>query len=205
MRAAWIVLLAGCGFESPLAMSPMNDAPDTPPDAPVDNASFDYKLCPASYNAQLPGPSRYRLITNGHSAWDHSATCNADLPQATHLVVLETMQEFTNVKAFVDGLPNNAIVHNAVWIGGVQPKTVAKPDEGWLAFDGTPLIKAWDTTTREPNDGSGETDHSEQFVFYEHNRPGLADVPGNTNSAVLCECDGKPVDASVASLINSNH
>jgi hypothetical protein len=202
MRFAWILLVAGCGFESPLTGEPGGTGGTEEPSPPTD-AGFDYAQCPPSYNAALPGPSRYRLIATGHSAWDHGTACSMDLPGATHLVVLETMTEFTNVKGLVDSAATNAIVHNAVWIGTVQPRAVTLPTEGWLALDGAPLITAWDLG--EPNDGGNEGDHNEQFVFYEHNRLGLADVPGNTNSGALCECDGKPIDPAVAALIASYH
>jgi hypothetical protein len=196
MRVAWIALVAGCGFQSPVADPSMGGTAGAPPDS-----GFDYATCPASYNVPLPGPTRYRLIATGRAAWDHSDACNADLPGATHLVVLETMPELLSVSGFVT---TNAptIAGNSIWVGGVQLRTALLPRDGWLGFDGAPLIDMWDSG--EPNDGGGtETDHSEQFVFLENARL-LADRPGNTNLGALCECDGKPVAAIAAAAILAN-
>jgi hypothetical protein len=193
MRVAWVALAVGCGFQS--SPAPSADPGDGP---------FDLALCPESYNATLPGPSRYRLISASGSASNQIDACDQDLPGATHLVILETMPEFTSVKGFVDGFADNAIAHNAVWIGGVQQRSALLPGQGWLGFDGAPLLVAWDPDTHEPNDGGGLEDRGEQFVFYEHNRKGLADVPGNMNSGALCECDGKPITASAMAAIDSN-
>lgn len=187
MRVAWIALVAGCGFQSPGPT--VGGTATTPPDS-----GFDYATCPASYNVPLPGPTRYRLIPEGRAAWTHSDACNADLRGATHLVVLETMPELLSVSAFVDNV-TTVTADNAVWIGGVQLRTALVPSDGWLGFDAAPLIAAW--APGEPNDGTTETDHSEQFVYLQRDRRYLADKPGDTGAGALCECDGKPV-ASVA-------
>ena len=198
MRLAWLLVVAGCGFQSPIASTGGSGGADGPA-AP--DAGFDYALCPASYNAALPGPSRYRLLIDGHVAWAHSDTCSTDLPGATHLVVFEAMPELLSVSALVN-TPPLGIAGNAIWVGGVQPRTVLLPGDGWLGYDGAPLISAWDTG--EPNDGGTETDHSEQFVFLERNRHYLADRPGNTNLGALCECDGKPVAANATAAITAS-
>jgi len=173
---------------------------DDPPGAGPDSG-FDYAQCPASYNVQLFGPTRYRLIPEGNSAWQQSDTCMVDLPGATHLVVLETMPEVMAVSIFVDTSPT-IIAGNAVWVGGVQQRTEQLPDFGWLAFDGAPLIAAW--AAGEPNDGGSELDHSEQFVVLERTRRYLADRAGITSFGALCECDGKPVAAGAADAITAN-
>jgi len=175
---------------------PGEDSPGSP------DSGYDYALCPSSYNVQLPGPTRYRLVPEGQAAWTHSDTCNADLPGATHLVVLETMHEVMAVSGFVDTTPTT-IAGNAVWVGGVQQRTAQLPDFDWLGFDGAPLIPAvW--ATGEPNDGSNESDHGEQFVVLERTRRYLADMPGSTSSGALCECDGKPVAPSAVAAITTN-
>jgi hypothetical protein len=193
MRVAWVALVAGCGFQS--------NVPDVGgTGAEIPGSGFDYALCPASYNVQLPGPSRYRLLPAGHPAWEQSDTCNQDLPGATHLVVLETLPELLSVSAFVDN-PVTITAANAVWIGGVQLRSAVLPGDGWLSFDGTSLIDAW--KPGEPNDGTVE-DHGEQFVFLERGQRYLADKPGTTSSGALCECDGKPVAATAAAAITAN-
>jgi len=164
------------------------------------DSGYDYALCPASYNVQLPGPSRYRLLPAGHPAWEQSDACNADLPGATHLVVLDTIPELLSVSAFVDN-PVTITAANAVWIGGVQLRTAVQAGDGWLRFDGAPLTEGWNSG--EPNDGTVE-DHGEQFVSLERGQRYLADKPGATNSGALCECDGKPIAQNAADAILSN-
>lgn len=197
MRFAWVVLVAACGFQS-RAAPPTGDAEVEKPDAAN---VFDYGTCPASYNiTTIPGPTRYRLISAGHPAWEQSDACNADMPGMTHLAVLETMTELMNVSTFVNS-PADTAPGQQVWVGGVQLRTAMTPSAGWLGFDGAALINAWDPG--EPNDGSNEDDHSEQFIFLEMARR-LADRPGNTGLGALCECDGKPLPQNVVDAITAN-
>jgi hypothetical protein len=54
-------------------------------------------------------------------------------------------------------------------------------------------------------DGGGtETDHREQFAMLERNHDALSDLPGNTSSGALCECDGKSLLADVIATIEAN-
>ena len=193
MRVAWIALVAGCGFQS--------NVPDVGgTGAEIPDSGFDYALCPTSYNVQLPGPSRYRLIANGHPAWEQSDACNRDLPGATHLVVFETMPELMAVSAFVDD-PGTTVARNAIWIGAVQLRTAVLASDGWLRFDGAPLIDGW--ASGEPNDGTIE-DHGEQFAFLGRTLRYLVDLSGGTDNGALCECDGKPVAQNATDAILSN-
>src|SRR5215468_9191095 len=127
MRVAWLawISLMGCGFEGPPLPGQVFTA----------DAGFDVAGCPANYNADLPGPSRYRLIPDGHPVWVQNDACVADMTGATHLVVLSSMAELSAVSALV-GAPPVGIAGNAVWVGAVQPLTAMRPDEGWLGFDG---------------------------------------------------------------------
>ncbi len=200
MKTAWILLVAGCGFQSPPGMPGETDGSDGTATAP--DASFDYASCPASYNVTaLPGPSRYRLIIDGHRAWEQSDACNQDMPVATHLVVIETTQELAAVVAFVK-TPGAGIAGNALWIGGVQPKTARFPSDGWLGFDGQRLINGWGVG--EPNDkGNDENNHEEQFVKMQQDKAYFIDTAGTDNIGALCECDGKSIAPTVASVIDS--
>lgn len=203
MRAAWISFIAGCGFQAQIATPDGAGAAAAAPDS-----AFDVAACPASYSTVLSGvsgPSRYRVITSGGKAADQSDACNRDLEGATHLIVLDSMPELVAVAALVDSAPDNAIAHNAVWVGGVQPRTAAQPRDQWLGFDDLPLIDQW--AGGEPNDGAGgpgESDHSEQFVMVEHNKHYLTDAANSTTSGALCECDGRPVGAIATTTIASN-
>jgi hypothetical protein len=196
MRAAWVVFITGCGFHSPAGATDATSAD-------LDAASSNSVQCPMSYNAPIPGPSRYRLIYDGHRAWEHSDACNMDMPGATHLVVIETPKELDDVKRFVAN-PGIGITKGGVFLGGVQLKTATSPDEGWLGFDGAPLFNGWGSS--EPNDsGDGnEGNHQEQFVEMAQSTLFFIDVAGTDMFGALCECDGKPVAQNAADAIAAN-
>jgi hypothetical protein len=203
MRATWILLLAGCGFQAQLAALDGTRGGASAPDA-----AFDFAACPGTYNTALPGlpaqpaPSRYRLIVNGGPAANQSDLCNDDMSGATHLVVLDSMEELVAVAALVDAAANNAITHNSVWVGGVQSNMAKAPSDAWLGFDDQPLIPRW--AQGEPNDGGGTEDHMEQFVLVLRGKPYLTDATRNTSSGALCECDGRAVGPMAAEAIAAN-
>lgn len=209
MRAAWILFIAGCAFQAQAVPTE-----GTGGAGPVPDAGFAFASCPATYTTVLPGlpaspePSRYRLIATPGKATDQIAACNGDLQGATHLVVLESMPELIAVAALIDGMPDNAIAHNAVWVGGVQQRSALRPDQSWLGFDDHPLTDQW--ASGEPNDGGGdiantELNHSEQFVVVERGKHYLTDVARDTGSGALCECDGKPVGPMATATIADNN
>jgi hypothetical protein len=187
MRVAWVVVIAGCGFQAqPVA----DDGSSAVPDG---GAAFDYARCPATYNADLPGPSRYRLIIDGRPAWEQSDACMGDMSGATHLVVLDSQDELVKVAALVNA-PPMGIAGNAIWIGAVQLRSATRPGDGWIWFDGATLTSGWHSG--EPNDGGGprgEGDHSEQFIKLQQGRTYYTDAAGSDSNGALCECDGKPI------------
>lgn len=193
MRSALIILIAGCGFKSPAGAIDATSAD-------LDAAGFDFAQCPASYNVALPGPSRYRLIATGHRAWEQSDACKQDLPGATHLAVIEIDKELADIKTFISN-PGVGIASDGLYLGGVQLRTATSPSDGWLGFDGVPLINGWGGG--EPNDGGGgEGNHEEQFVEMARTALYFIDVGGNESFGALCECDGKPVAATVAAAVD---
>ena len=192
MRVAWVswIVLVGCGFAGPPIEGQVLAA----------DAGFDAARCPATYNADLPGPSRYRLIPDGHPVWIQNDACVADLPGATHLVVLSSAAELTAISALVSAPPIGT-AGNAVWIGAVQSLTATQMDEGWLGFDGNPMLAVWGGI--EPNDhgDNSEADHEEQFVKIERPHAYLSDAPGTDNLGALCECDGVRIAENAAALL----
>jgi hypothetical protein len=176
----------------------------------TDAAGPDAAQCPPAYDIVLQGPSRYRLITAAAPAWEHSDTCASDLRDATHLVILETAAEVASVQALVEH-PPATIESGGIWVGGVQLRTATTPAEGWLGFDGQPLIGGeWydddATNDHEPNDQNEiETDdHLEQFVAIDAGKHGLNDADGTHARGALCECDGKPMAANAVAAVASN-
>jgi hypothetical protein len=190
MRAFGIILIAGCGFHSPAGTS-------TDPDAGG-------SMCPVSYSLKIHEPSRYRVINNGHPAWEQSDACNQDTQGATHLAVIETPEELTNVKTLLMTL-GPSLDGGGIWIGAVQRMSATSPGDGWLGFDGENLFNGWGGS--EPSDGSDndENDHSEQFVVMEKGAAYFIDISGNSTFGALCECDGKPIAPAVAALVDSYH
>lgn len=196
MRVAWVVLIAGCGFQAQPAPG------ESPTAAGPDAAAFDHAQCPPNYNADLPGPSRYRLITEGHPAWEQSDACAGDRLGATHLIVLDSQDEIMRVAALVNA-PPTAITNSAIWIGAVQQRTAALPRDGWLRFDGEPLASGWNTG--EPNDSNNtETDHREQFAKLQAGRTYFTDSAGTDTNGALCECDGQPIAQVALDAIAAN-
>lgn len=196
MRVAWIVLIAGCGFQA-------QPDPEHPTAAAADAGAFDSASCPGNYDiTDLPGGSHYRLITAGHPAWEQSDTCAGDMPGATHLVVLDSLDEIMRVAALVNA-PPMPITNSAIWIGAVQQRTATQPRDGWLYFDGAPLTSGWNLG--EPNDSNNsEVDHREQFVKLQAGRTYFTDAAGTDSYGALCECDGKPIAQVALDAIAAN-
>jgi len=192
MRVAWIVVIAGCGFETRASTGVGEQS------APIPDAGVAAPSCPDSYGVQLPGSgSRYRLIPEGRPAWTQSDACVADLPGATHLVVLESKAELDGATALV-GAQTTALAGNAIWVGAVQQASATQPAMGWLWLDGT-AVTGWGGG--EPNDRGGQENREEQFARIEKGKLYLQDSAGNGNNSALCECDGKPIVAAAATAL----
>lgn len=191
VRFGWL-LLSACSYAPGVA----TPEPDTSaiPDA------FDVTGCPDTY-VTAGQTSRYRVILAGRKAWEHSDDCTDDLPGATHLVALDTIEEVAAIQTVVDAA--GGLDDNKAWVGGVQPRMQVAVGVGWLSVTGGPMITtAWDGN--EPNDGGGTEDSGENFVGYERGRDGLIDFPSNDTYGGICECDGKPLDAAAAAAIDAN-
>jgi hypothetical protein len=193
MRVAWIVLIAGCGFQ---AHAPLDEEA-----APVPDAGGGAASCPASYGVTLPGSgSRYRLIPDGHPAWTQSDACAADLAGATHLAVLKSTAELDGATALV-AAPPTPLAGNAIWVGAVQQTTATLPAAGWLWLDGS-AVTGWGGI--EPNDRDSRENQEEQFARIEKGKLYLQDSAGTGNNGALCECDGKPIAPAAAAAITAN-
>ncbi|HEY0477995.1 MAG TPA: hypothetical protein VGD37_10750 [Kofleriaceae bacterium] len=195
MRVAWVALIAGCGFVAqPLQDNGAASAPD--------GAAFDYASCPPSYTAPVAGPSRYRLIPDGHPAWTQSDDCADDMPGFTHLAVLDSADELGRVSTMVNN-PALVLAGTAIWVGIVQQRTATQPDQGWIRFDGAAMTSDWHMG--EPNDaGGGEADHREQFVKLQRGRTYFTDSSGSDSNGALCECDGRPIAQVALDAIGAN-
>jgi hypothetical protein len=192
MRVAWIVVVAGCGFH---ANPGTQEEAAALPDAAVQP---DATTCPSSYGLTLSGSqSRYRLIPDGRPAWVQFDACAADLPGATHLVVLDTKPELDAAIALV-AAPTTLLAGNAIWVGAVQQTSATLPADGWLWLDDS-SVTGWGDG--EPNDHDKQEDRDEQFVRIEKTKLYLQDSSGGTNNSALCECDGKPIAPAAAAAL----
>jgi hypothetical protein len=204
--ASALVAVCGCGFtvaakDSRDAAPDGSGSADAAIDAPAD--AFTPASCPASY-AITHGLSRYAIVTTTVTAWSASASCAADLPGATHLVVFDTTTEQLQIQADVNATSPGV---NMFWIGAVQRIDATRIDEGWLALTGGPLGGFWSTIEPTDNDGSTLTRevHAEQFVRLDRGGNGMVDAPGKTpGNGYVCECDGKPIDPVAAQAITDS-
>src|SRR5664279_2806618 len=135
---ALIVFASACGFSPNSASVDAHTAhPDghqDPIDAPrhvtpldakvfldaVTPPAFDPAMCPTGYsnNSVTASPnSRYRVINQGADFTTHYTACMNDHPGWTHLVVLDTTMEATEIHA--------ALAGNSYYVGAVQPKDQA--------------------------------------------------------------------------------
>ena len=183
-------LLAGCSFSGPGGEEVAIDAApgaDTPPiDAPsIDAPPID---CPSDYEAVTGLTSRYRLTAKGDYQQRHD-DCKDDLAGRTHLVVIDTPQEGTQLRSSYN---------QNWWAGAVQQPDQLLPGASWFQITGAPLPAGlW--ALGQPNDISG-LENNDQNVGLRR-AGGLEDEPGTGNEAGLCECDGLPVDDTVEGYI----
>ncbi len=194
MRSVAWLCVAACSYAPEPGAAPI--------DTPVDVVIFDpVRDCPVEYTIALAGQaSRYRVITNGAKAWEHSDDCNNDMPGKTHLIAIDDQAELDQVEIVLDAIGD--LSNNTACVGGVQLRDQIAPGVGWLLITGGPLLTtAW--ADGEPNDGSNE-DNDENFAGIERGRQGLVDFPSNDDQGAMCECDGKPADITADAAVNAN-
>jgi hypothetical protein len=208
-------LLAGaCAFDGkgtatidgdPAAPDAPIDAPPGSPDAPVDgradarlpdasppDAAFSVEMCPADYLLTVgssPG-SRYRFIGTGTTFATHHADCNDDHNGWTHLVAIDDAAEADAI-----GLFNFT---NYSYVGAVQQPGQTELDGNWFIFTGGPVTAPW--ADNQPNDANNIEDGRESLMVIEGDGR-LHDVRGLSDYEAVCECDGRPVDPTVATYI----
>ena len=195
---ALAALLAACRFDLPRASSGDASSPDAPTDA-FDPAA----QCPATYTTALASTSatsRYRVITALATFWPHNAACNADLPGVTHAASIGTMQELVELKIALDGIATL----DRYYVGGVQDPQATVVNQGWIWFDGTPLLQtAWYAAEGEPDDANVGTEaHKQQLLIFDRLLTYLHDSTGASPYGIVCECDGTPVTAMAQDFVD---
>lgn len=158
--------------------------------------TFDVTQCPTGYtnNTIASSPnSRYRVISTLQHLADHLPLCDADHPGWTHLIVPNTLQEAQEVTAVMNS--------NIFYVGAVQPKNMAAVDAGWVLYTGEPVPDAvWGAG--QPNDNNDNFENNEQnFAAIDNAGGKVNDVNPTFSYMAVCECDGKPIPQTVASVI----
>ena len=204
-RVAVICLVAsGCssvfGLDKPMrAMDAADDGAITPIDVPMGSDGRDTAFnpatdCPLTYSAIVQSStSRYRIITTATSLKAQHEACKNDLPDATHLVALQTGVEALNIGALVSGSPVR------LYIGAVQLPNQQQTDAAWFALTGEPLVVSWDST--EPNDIDEAENNEEQIAFIQPSTKKVRDEAGLDMYGAICECDGLPVVPALDALM----
>jgi uncharacterized Zn-binding protein involved in type VI secretion len=213
MKLAALILVSACGFSPSNAIGvdadhPMIDAPKVqidahvnPPldafvfeDAPAVEA-FDPANCPIGYsnNTVTASPSsRYRIVGQPAVFGTQQTICAGDHPGWTHLVVLDTQLEATQIET--------ALAGNAYYVGAIQPPNQQSPDVGWLQFTGE-AVPADMWQINQPNDNGDVENNEQNFVAADNSTGLLNDVSGTYSYLAVCECDGKPIAPAVITAL----
>jgi hypothetical protein len=211
-----MTLLAGCGFRVTTSsdIRPVDDAPlddavevdDAPDDAdaaidavPVD-APWSAADCPINYVVVGNQLTRYRIDFNAVGVRAHHEVCTAE---GTHLAVIETQQEASALRQFIDGtngLPTTSF-GPFVYIGAAQRPNQALRDAGWFSATGPFNQSFWNSN--EPNDGTGGENNEENFAAIWRDQNLLVDLDHDIPVAGLCECDGKEITSEFKTLIEA--
>jgi hypothetical protein len=212
MRVWWMVLLVGCDFRLRLGADapgddvlPIDaadpDAADAPAiDGPPVDAPWSAADCPSDYVAVGNQATRYHIHFNSAGVLAHHVSCATE---GTHLAVIETQQEASALRQFIDdsvGLPTTTS-GILVYIGAVQRDSQVATGAGWLFATGPFNSAFWNIG--EPDDGAGVENDEEQVaaIWRDHNL--LADVPFDFPIAGICECDGKAITDDYKNLMES--
>lgn len=199
MRGLVVLLaaIAGCGFEHGqldgvgVDANGGVDASDAEIDTVVPVA------CLETYTITVPSTTtKYRVIETAASFTTQHQACNADQPDQTHLASPETATEATELRDAIVSLGN--VGGSQFYIGAVQ-----KPDSGsvtadWYVFTGAALDGAlWVSTPNDDNPG----ENNEENLGALNTGDLMHDVTGDLPYPAICECDGLPIDPTVAGFI----
>lgn len=139
--------------------------------------------CPPSYTLDTNAHSAYRVIATGDGHFDHAANAcksdqTSDITGYTHLVVIDSAEEHTELAALAAGKP--------AWVG--MHNRTTPPTYQWITNEPVPVDGYWDVAAGEPDNIS-----TEHCAIMKAN--GLLDTnlcdPGGTPGFV-CECDQFP-------------
>jgi hypothetical protein len=187
---------AACGFEhgslGPSVDAVSVDGPDAQADSMIDAAPL---VCPTSYSITIASTkSVYRVIaTTAPFATQHQA-CNTDQSGDTHLASIETATEASELQVAL-----GATASTNYYIGVVQKPSQNTVTEGWFAFTGADLPDDLWASGQPNDDAPGES--NEENLAALNPTDLLHDATGDVAYPAICECDGLPIDPTVATYI----
>jgi len=152
--------------------------------------------CPPSYTIKVASSSsKFRVIDAMAPFTSQHQVCNADQPGRTHLESPETADEATDLRAM---LVNAGKPGGNYYIGVVQKPSQAQPADSWFVFTGEALPGAvW--VVQPGDDIVGE--NNEENLGAINTVDMMHDVTGDFAYPAICECDGLPIDPTVAGYI----
>jgi hypothetical protein len=167
-----VLAATGCGFEhGALGPAKTSDARDAPADATADSTMT--VECPATY------VGGYRSIVTTSTWLGAELACEADLPGATHLVVLDDDGERARIALAIQTVGD-------AWVGIVRDPGGSAPWPWRVVTGGAASYAPWEGT--EPNNMSGD-----QYVGVIRQSSGYLYDYGPTNLVyAICECDMRP-------------
>lgn len=177
--------LAACSFEHGKVVGMTGgELPDASAPA-IDAASLE---CPPSY-ALVTAFGIYRVIATNDVFAVHHADCNDDAPGATHLASIETAEE---VGELMRTLPVGQY-----YVGAAQKPNQATTTDGWYVFTGGPLPAGTWGSSNDDNPG----ENNEENLLGLNTADMYHDVTGDVPYPAVCECDGRPIDPTVAGYV----
>jgi hypothetical protein len=164
------------------------ELPDAPAPPAIDAAPL---ACPPSYALVTP-LGTYRVIATNDVFAAHHADCNDDMPGATHLASLETAEEIGELsQALARTTPGQ------YYVGAAQKPNQATTTEGWYVFTGGALPAGTWGSSNDDNPG----ENNEENLLGLSTADMYHDVTGDVPYPAVCECDGRPIDPTVAGYI----
>jgi hypothetical protein len=157
--------------------------------------------CPSTYDVTVAASTtHYRVIVAGGDFPTQHADCNDDLPGATHLASPETSDEVFALQAYVAALSVPA-PSSQYYVGVVQQPNSPTADANWFVFTGAAMPTATNLwgPGQPGDDVAGE--NNEENLGAINSADAMHDVTGNFVYGAICECDGLPIDPTIATYI----
>jgi hypothetical protein len=149
--------------------------------------------CPLTYDL-VTSHSKYRVIATVQPFNLQHLACIADDRTNTHLASLETEAEMLALR---DALAPRAADLVQYFIGAVQQPNSPLTTDNWFVFSGGPLPPGHFGSSNDDNPGENNEENLGSLSTVDL----IHDVTGDIGYPAVCECDGRPIDPTVASYL----